>query len=207
MTSSTASNSILASLARSTPSHRSILSSRSIARPRSMSSSGQTRRVRPIHRRRLSASPVAPVPTVPVVDLNNNSSIAMPIVTSAADNSIALDRVAILKAFAASQASGNLSMPSDTIPSITGGQSSRFEKPTSYREARRRQLRPASLSDPAIEQEFIRLRDTVPSIAGSSVSDLTIINEAISLICDLETQLLRKLKCAKLPSVLQTSSN
>ena len=47
--------------------------------------------------------------------------------------------------------------------------------------------------------ELMRLRETVPRTAGTEASDLTIINEAVSLICDLEAQLLQKLKCQKLP--------
>lgn len=74
----------------------------------------------------------------------------------------------------------------------------RCEKQSSLKEARRlRKLRHSGHSnyDPAIDREFLRLRESVPSIAGNEVSDITIINEAISLICDLEAQLIKKLCC------------
>lgn len=145
---------------------------------------------------------------------NNNSSIAPAVTPVSMDNSISLDRVAILKAFAASQRS-NVSASDDQITTATSVTSrvSRFEKPSSYREARRlkhqhrqQQKQHPTLSDPAIEHEFVRLRDSVPSIAGSNVSDLTIINEAISLICDLESQLIRKLKCQNLSALQQLAA-
>ncbi|KAH9397917.1 hypothetical protein TYRP_019287 [Tyrophagus putrescentiae] len=180
------------------------------------SSTSQSRRARRTARRSLS-SQTAPVVVVsmPVVDLNNNSSsnlIAAAPVGSGAPV-VQLDRVAILKAFASvsqaeqhSNSGASITSSSSVAPSSAANRTSRYEKPTSYREARRRQLRPVSLSDPAIEQELIRLRDSVPSIAGSNASDLTIINEAISLICDLESQLIRKLKCQTLPVLPPISS-
>ncbi|KAH9424957.1 hypothetical protein DERP_009180 [Dermatophagoides pteronyssinus] len=131
-------------------------------------------------------------------------------------DSILLDRMAILKAFAPTTMTTTTMM---TIPSGTiRSSSSKFEKPTSAREAAKRRRRQRSkhrqsLSsttttpvsyDPAVEEEFLRLRDSVPSIAGqSNVTDLTIINEAISLICDLESQLLNKLCCQSLPELRQ----
>lgn len=186
-------------------------SSSSTSTSSSTPSTNQSRRARRTARRRQgSLSSAAVVVSLPIVDVNNNSSLAVPIAaptmaaSAAGSGSVVLDRVAILKAFAAvSQA--NESNSSSTVINSPANRTSRYEKPTSYREARRRQLRPVSLSDPAIEQELIRLRDSVPSIAGSNASDLTIINEAISLICDLESQLIRKFKCQTLP-VLPLSS-
>lgn len=89
---------------------------------------------------------------------------------------------------------------------------SRYEKPTTARQERRILSKRSELAnstiayDPAVQQEFIRLRDSVPSIAGhEEVSDLKIINEAISFICDLETKLVQKLNGTnmKLPDLLQ----
>ncbi|KAH9398000.1 hypothetical protein TYRP_019374 [Tyrophagus putrescentiae] len=181
------------------------------------SSTSQSRRARRTARRSLS-SQTAPVVVVsmPVVDLNNNNSSSNLIAAAPVGNGapvVQLDRVAILKAFASvsqaeqhSNSGASITSSSSVAPSSAANRTSRYEKPTSYREARRRQLRPVSLSDPAIEQELIRLRDSVPSIAGSNASDLTIINEAISLICDLESQLIRKLKCQTLPVLPPISS-
>lgn len=192
---------------------------RSMIRPRPASSSttststttastNQSRRARRTTRRRQgSLSSPAVVVSLPIVDVNNNSSLAVPMAapaTEAGSTSVVLDRVAILKAFAAVSQSSESNSNLSTVSS-PANRPSRYEKPTSYREARRRQLRPVSLSDPAIEHELMRLRDSVPSIAGSNASDLTIINEAISLICDLESQLIRKFKCQTLP-VLPLSS-
>lgn len=189
---------------------RSMIRSRSVSTSSTTSSStamtNQSRRARRTARRRQgSLSSSAVVVSLPIVDVNNNSSssLAVPIAAptmAAGSASVVLDRVAILKAFAAvNQASESNSSSNSSSSNNPANRTSRYEKPTSYREARRRQLRPVSLSDPAIEQELIRLRDSVPSIAGSNASDLTIINEAISLICDLESQLIRKFKCQTLP--------
>lgn len=73
---------------------------------------------------------------------------------------------------------------------------SRYEKPTSRRQERRRQK---SRHNGAINRELTRLRDLVPSVAHSEASDLTIINEAISLICDLESKVFERLQNASLP--------
>lgn len=70
--------------------------------------------------------------------------------------------------------------------------SSRLEKATLRQQERRRHQK--SRHSGAINRELTRLRDLVPSVAHSEASDLTIINEAISLICDLESQVLERLQ-------------
>ena len=89
-----------------------------------------------------------------------------------------LDRMAILKAFG--------------VPAFDGYEKhQKYEKPTdSDRSSNKKQ---------ELKFEFMRLRETVPTTAGTNASDLTVINEAISLICDLEAQLIQKLKCQNLP--------
>lgn len=129
------------------------------------------------------------------VDVNNNSSSAPSNILRASNsqNGPVLDRMAIMKAFA-SQLADPTSL-CGVAPPVE--KASKYEKPTSAREARRARK---ARYEPAVQQEFIRLRDTVPSIAGSNASDLTIINEAISLICDLEYQLIHKLQNQVPPS-------
>ncbi|KAI2795965.1 hypothetical protein RDWZM_004622 [Blomia tropicalis] len=204
MTSSTTTNhSIIASLARNNSgSHRT-----AVLGPRSMFRNQQRRMQR--RQQRLTTTNA-----IPIVDMNNNNNnnnsnnvveqnVNLSQLVTPINGVLSLDRVAILKAFAAhNQSTTNddivpmMNQTTTTTTTSKSNRSSRYEKPTTYKEARRqiRQQMRSSLPDPAIEQEFIRLRDTVPSIAGSNVSDLTIINEAISLICDLESQLIRKLK-------------
>ena len=147
-----------------------------------------------------------------MVDLNNNNNdnhINIPHISASTSNisdPILLDRMAILKAFAPPTTTNT----TGTTTTIRNGSrsSSKFEKPTTAREARRRSKqrrhRQPAVYDPAVEEEFLRLRDSVPSIAGqSNVTDLTIINEAISLICDLESQLLHKICYQSLPELRQ----
>ena len=185
MTSSSTSNPLYATL--STATHRSMLTS---ARP----SLHRSRTSRAARRNRH-----ARVQPASAVDVNNNTNMTVPsnILRATTNNSQILDRVAILKAFTSSNAS---QIPDSTMSPLCSNQtstqrsSSKYEKPSTFREARKARKHGTHRYEPAIQQEFIRLRDTVPSIAGSNVSDLTIINEAISLICDLETQLLHKLR-------------
>src|SRR5699024_672717 len=110
----------------------------------------QSRRARRTARRRQVSltSPAAVVVTMPVVDINNNttttsssSNLTVPI-AAPVGSPLVLDRVAILKAFAAvtqeeSTTGSNLGISNSgsSSSSNTAGRTSRYEKPTSYREA------------------------------------------------------------------------
>lgn len=148
-----------------------------------------------------------------LVDVNNNldhQENRSTITSSHSD--VLLNRIAILKTFGATPptiTSTNVPLLCHSNQKTIGG--SKFEKRTTSRRLKIRSsnkttivakkpnreysYKKATAYDPVVEEEFLRLRDSVPSIAGHHVSDLTIINEAISLICDLETKLLNKLHC------------
>lgn len=147
-----------------------------------------------------------------LVDVNNNLDHQGNRPTTNSHSDVLLNRIAILKNFGSTPSTittPNVSFLCHKNQQSIGG--SKFEKRATARRLKARSCNKTTIVtkkpnreyshkkliayDPAIEEEFLRLRESVPSIAGHHVSDLTIINEAISFICDLETKLLHKLHC------------